>query len=76
MTFFSFFSNFTLMLFGGNKWGITKPGLLVSFNLNGKAKVCQLHSCAFRFGSQKQVLWLETNGTKKKSIKLNEFSNQ
>lgn len=41
----------------------TEPGLLVTLNLNGQAKVSQLHCCILALAGEEQVLWLEGGKT-------------
>ena len=38
---------------------LTKPGLLVSLNLNGETKICQLHCSSLGFACQQQVFRLK-----------------
>ena len=41
----------------------TKPGLLVSLDFNGQAKVCQFDCSSFSFTGQQQVFWLHMEMT-------------
>ncbi len=38
---------------------LTKPGLLISLHLDGKAKISQLHCRSLHLTGQQQVLWLQ-----------------